>query len=96
MKDIRRILWTAAALASVSAAGLIVTARAASAQSAADTLAHIAFTNATVIDGTGAPPVAGRTILVSRGVIEAVFETGSRPLPRGVRTVDLAGKFVIP
>ena len=31
-----------------------------------------------------------------RGVIEDVFETGSQTLPGGVRTVDLAGKFVIP
>lgn len=73
-----------------------MTARPASAQARADTLAHIAFTNATVIDGTGAPPRAGQTILVKRGVIEAVFESGSRALPRGVRLVDLTGKFVIP
>ncbi|HEV8410673.1 MAG TPA: hypothetical protein VGQ30_09200, partial [Gemmatimonadaceae bacterium] len=41
----------------------------------ADTLARVAFTNATVIDGTGAPPAARRTILTSRGTIEDVFET---------------------
>ena len=73
-----------------------MTAPPASAQARSDTLAHIAFTNATVIDGTGAPPRAGQTILVKRGVIEAVFESGSRALPRGVRVVDLTGKFVIP
>jgi imidazolonepropionase-like amidohydrolase len=69
---------------------------AASAQGSADTLAHIAFTNATVIDGSGTGPVAKQTILVNRGVIEEVFETGSHPLPAGVRVVDLTGKFVIP
>ena len=63
---------------------------------AADTLAHIAFTNATVIDGTGTPPAPKQTILVNRGKIEDVFETGSRALPAGVRVVDLTGKFVIP
>ncbi|MFI5244850.1 MAG: amidohydrolase family protein, partial [Gemmatimonadales bacterium] len=68
----------------------------ASAQGAADTLAHIAFTNATLIDGTGAPPAARQTILVNRGVIEEVFETGSRALPADARVVDLTGKFVIP
>lgn len=73
-----------------------MTAPPASAQARSDTLAHIAFTNATVIDGTGVPPRAGQTILVKRGVIEAVFESGSRALPRGVRVVDLTGKFVIP
>jgi imidazolonepropionase-like amidohydrolase len=62
----------------------------------ADTLAHIAFTNATVIDGTGAAPVVKRTILVNRGMIEDIFESGSRDLPAGVRVIDLAGKFVIP
>jgi imidazolonepropionase-like amidohydrolase len=61
-----------------------------------DTLARIAFTNATVIDGTGAPPAVKQTILVNRGTIEEVFETGSRALPAGVRMVDLTGKFVIP
>ncbi|MFI5246719.1 MAG: amidohydrolase family protein, partial [Gemmatimonadales bacterium] len=66
------------------------------AQAAPDTLAHFAFTNATLIDGTGAPPTARQTILVNRGVIEDVFETGSRPLPAGARAVDLTGKFVIP
>ncbi|MGH7654484.1 MAG: amidohydrolase family protein [Gemmatimonadaceae bacterium] len=75
---------------------LAIAAHTAAAQSSSDTLAHIAFTNATVIDGTGAPPLAGQTILVKRGVIEAVFETGSRALPHGVRAVDLSGKFVIP
>lgn len=76
--------------------GLLTAARPAHAQGAPDTLAHTAFTNATVIDGTGAAPRPKQTILVNRGVIEDVFETGSRALPRGVRVVDLAGKFVIP
>lgn len=75
---------------------LITAARAATAQGAADTLARTAFTHATVIDGTGAAPRAMQTILVNRGLIEDVFETGSRALPRGVHVVDLAGKFVIP
>ncbi len=72
---------------------------AAAAQSAPgtpDTLAHIAFVNATVIDGAGAAPVAKQTILVSRGVIEEIFKTGSRKLPADVHVVDVAGKFVIP
>jgi imidazolonepropionase-like amidohydrolase len=76
--------------------GTVAAAPSAGAQSRSDTLAHIAFTNATLIDGTGAPPRAGQTILVTRGVIEAVFDTGSRTLPRGVRVVDLTGKVVIP
>lgn len=87
----QRTLLTVSLVACFSAAfGLL------QAQGAPDTLAHIAFTNATLIDGTGAPPLAKQTILVNRGMIEEVFESGSHPLPAGVRTVDLSGKFVIP
>lgn len=66
------------------------------AQAAADSLPSVAFVNATLIDGTGSAPRAKQTILVNRGVIEEVFATGSRKLPAGLRTVNLAGKFVIP
>jgi imidazolonepropionase-like amidohydrolase len=54
----------------------------------------VAYTGATVWDGTGAPPVAGATIVVDSGRIVAVgadIET-----PRGATTVALDGKFVIP
>jgi imidazolonepropionase-like amidohydrolase len=92
VNNIRRILKVAA----VIAAGLAAGSADAAAQRAGETLTHTAFTNATVIDGTGAPPLANQTIVANRGVIEAVFETGSRKLPKGIRVVDLAGKFVIP
>lgn len=68
----------------------------AAAQGAADTLPRIAFTNAMLIDGTGSAPVARQTILVSRGIIDDIFETGTREIPAGIRVVNLAGKFVIP
>lgn len=98
MNPTRRFLPAVAALGAALALshGIAGAVLPSGAQSRADTLAHIAFTNATVIDGTGAPPLAGQTILVKRGVIEAVFETGTRALPRDVRVVDLSGKFVIP
>ena len=95
MITIRRILRAAARAATLAACALIL-AREAPAQAVADTLPHVAFINATVIDGSGPGPVAKQTILVNRGVIEEIFETGSRKLPAGVRTVDLSGKFVIP
>jgi imidazolonepropionase-like amidohydrolase len=88
---ITRRIHRAAALAACAAA---LTSEA-SAQ-AADTLPHIAFVNATVIDATGAAPRPRQTILVNRGVIEEIFETGSQKLATGIRTVDLTGKFVIP
>ncbi len=68
----------------------------ASAQSRPDTTLHLAIRSVTVIDGTGAEPKARQTILINRGVIEDVFETGSRKLPAGLRVIELKGKFVIP
>ena len=57
---------------------------------------EFALTNATVIDGTGAEPRQGLTIVVRGGRIEMLFPTGSQPLPPGLTTVDLSGKYVIP
>ena len=95
MTNPRRFHWAAAPIA-VLAACLLACSGRAPAQTTPDTLARIAFTNLTLIDGTGAPSAPARTILVDRGLIEDVFETGSRALPTGVRVVDLAGKFAIP
>jgi imidazolonepropionase-like amidohydrolase len=92
MRVLNRAIRRATAVIACVAACVSRTA----AQGTADTLAHIAFTNATVIDGTGAAPASKRTILVDRGKIEDIFQTGSRKLPAGVRIVDLSGKFVIP
>jgi imidazolonepropionase-like amidohydrolase len=93
---IRRFVRVAAMAACFAACTHRAPAQGAPAEGAPDSLAHIAFTNATLIDGTGAAAVAGRTILVNRGRIEAVFAAGSRALPVGVRVIDLTGKFVIP
>jgi hypothetical protein len=41
----------------------------------------VAFTGATVIDGTGAAPMAGATIVVADGRIQAVGPQRRRPLP---------------
>ncbi|MGM1064887.1 amidohydrolase family protein [Saccharothrix sp. Mg75] len=52
------------------------------------------LTGATLIDGTGSPP-APDTVLVLAG--EEVIAVGRHPArPRGVRVVDLGGRFVIP
>lgn len=50
---------------------------------------------ATVIDGTGAPPRAGVTIIVRSGRIDQILE---RPPPptAGVRRIDLKGRFLLP
>lgn len=50
----------------------------------------------TVIDGTGAAPRAGMTLVVEDGRIAALFPAGSHGLPTGARRLDAAGAFVIP
>ena len=54
----------------------------------------LALTNARVIDGTGAPPRDGQTIVIRDGRIAEV-SAGAR-VPDGARTIDLTGKTVIP
>lgn len=78
----RAFAWAAAALLSTLGTG-------AAAQSGA-----VAYTGATVWDGTGSAPVANATIVVENGRIVAIG-AGVRP-PPGSRTVSLAGKYVIP
>ena len=54
----------------------------------------IAFVNATLIDGTGAQPVKGASVLVKEGRIEGVLAGGEPPVAATV--VDLAGKWLLP
>lgn len=49
---------------------------------------------ATLIDGTGRPPVRDATIVLAGDRILAAGR--HRDVPRGVRVLDLAGKYVIP
>ena len=53
-----------------------------------------ALTNATVIDGTGAAPQSGVTIVMQNGRIAAIGRDVKAPA--GAAIVDLAGKFVVP
>ena len=54
----------------------------------------IAFTNARVIDGTGAAPLEGATIVVSDGKIQAVGRNVT--IPAGATRVDGSGKTIMP
>ncbi len=56
----------------------------------------VAFTGATLWDGTGAAARARTTILTHGERIAAVFRDGSQPLPAGTIVRALPGKFVIP
>jgi len=56
----------------------------------------VALTHARVIDGTGAPALEDRTLLLRGGDIAALGPTGEVQLPEGARIIDLTGKSVIP
>src|SRR5688500_9300868 len=56
----------------------------------------VALTNVRVIDGTGAPGRDGQTIVMKGGVIQAVGAAGQVSVPAGARTLDLAGRSVMP
>ena len=53
-----------------------------------------ALTNATLIDGTGATPQGGATIVMQNGRIAAIGRGIS--VPGGAAVIDLSGKYVVP
>ncbi|MGE0121784.1 MAG: amidohydrolase family protein [Vicinamibacterales bacterium] len=56
----------------------------------------VALTNARVIDGTGAAARPGQTVLLRQGTIAAIGPTAEVTVPADARTIDLAGKSVLP
>ncbi|MFL5402103.1 MAG: amidohydrolase family protein [Gemmatimonadales bacterium] len=56
----------------------------------------LALVGATIIDGTGGPPLANGAIVVRRGVIESVGPRAGFELPGKTREVDVAGRWIIP
>jgi imidazolonepropionase-like amidohydrolase len=56
----------------------------------------VALTNVRVVDGTGAPPVEGSTVVIRDGRIAAVGRTGAVRIPAGAEVMDLSGHTVIP
>jgi imidazolonepropionase-like amidohydrolase len=56
----------------------------------------IALVGATLIDGTGAAPVANSTIVVSNGRITAAGPSASIRIPASARRIDVRGKSIIP
>jgi imidazolonepropionase-like amidohydrolase len=56
----------------------------------------IAIVGATVIDGTGGPPIANATVLVRGNRIAAVGPRAAVAVPPGATIVDGAGKYVTP
>jgi imidazolonepropionase-like amidohydrolase len=58
--------------------------------------ASLAITGVTLIDGTGAPPRAGTTILIRDGRILAVVSDDEARIPAHATVIDATGKYVIP
>jgi imidazolonepropionase-like amidohydrolase len=56
----------------------------------------VALVGATVIDGTGAAPLADATVLVRNGQIVRVGKRGRVTIPPAARTIDVRGKTIIP
>jgi imidazolonepropionase-like amidohydrolase len=56
---------------------------------------RVALTGVTLINGTGAEPVPGTTLIIENGRIAKIVPYG-RKAPRVDRTINLAGRFVMP
>ena len=56
----------------------------------------IAITHVKVVDGTGAAPKTGQTIVLNDGVISALGPDASVKAPAGAKVIDGTGKTVIP
>ncbi|MGW0649785.1 amidohydrolase family protein [Streptomyces umbrinus] len=54
------------------------------------------FTNARLIDGTGAAPVESVTVVVEDGRFTYVGPEGSSPAPEGATVIDLGGRTLLP
>ncbi|HEX6898725.1 MAG TPA: amidohydrolase family protein [Thermoanaerobaculia bacterium] len=55
-----------------------------------------ALVGATLVDGTGAPPVRDAVVLIREGKIECAGARAACPVPEGVRVTDLAGHWITP
>ena len=56
----------------------------------------LAFRGATLIDGTGRPPLPSSTIIVSGERITAVGPEATVPIPPGARVIDVRGRTIFP
>jgi len=55
-----------------------------------------AFVGATLIDGTGKPPVANATVVTRNGKIVAAGPSSNVNVPPNAQRIDVTGKYIIP
>ena len=55
-----------------------------------------AFTGATLIDGTGKPPIPNATIVTRDGKIAAAGPADTVKIPAAAQRIDVSGKYIIP
>jgi imidazolonepropionase-like amidohydrolase len=55
-----------------------------------------AMVGATIVDGTGRPPIADGVVIVRDGRIADVGTKAATPIPDGVPTVDVSGRTLVP
>ena len=58
--------------------------------------AVIAFTHATVVDGTGSKALHDQTLVIDHGRIAALGKTSKVKLPDGATVIDAQGKTLLP
>ncbi len=78
------------------AAILLVTLTAFSALAAPARTSTLAITGATIIDGTGKPPLSDGVLLIADGRITAIGSARDVTIPKGTERIDARGKYVIP
>lgn len=64
--------------------------------STANSQSLVAIRGATVIDGTGAPAQAERTVIIRNDRIAAIGPAAVTPIPRGARVIDGKGLYIVP
>ncbi|HEX6465128.1 MAG TPA: amidohydrolase family protein [Vicinamibacterales bacterium] len=57
---------------------------------------HFALTGARLVDGTGGAPVEHAVVLVNNGKIEAAGGADAVRVPKGVPSIDVTGKTILP
>jgi len=60
------------------------------------TTSYTAFTGATIIDGSGAPPIHNGVLLIQNGRVVAVGNKKSVDIPNNAAIKDVSGKIIVP